>query len=135
MAAKLWHEGGRLVHAKINGGPHAGSGSAHGCANELEESQVPPFKGVISHDNGHGLFDGFQREVAWQFALPVELIQPFPNYLQSMLCVYVGVHGTGVGSEEPDVGRESSSSLQPFELGEELGTVFFMYEDTKGLNF
>jgi len=40
-----------------------------------------------------------------------------------MLSVYVGVHRSGIGGEEPDIGRESSSALQSFELGEELGTV------------
>ena len=79
MVPKLRHESGALVHAEINGGPHAGSRGPHGRAKKLEESQVPPFKYVVPHNNGHGFLDGFQREVMWQFPFSVEFVQPLSN--------------------------------------------------------
>ena len=99
------------MHAKINGCPHAGSRGPHGRAKKLEESQVPPFKYVVPHNNGHGFLDGFQREVMWQFPFSVKFVQPLSNNFNGMFGVYVGVHRAGISDEQPDVGREASSSL------------------------
>ena len=74
IITKSGKEGGGLVDAEVNRGPHAGSGSAHGGPNKLQEIEVSPCKRVVQHDQRHRFLDSFKGETGRQSAFPVQFV-------------------------------------------------------------
>ena len=66
VVAVAWQQCVFLVGPKIHGGPHAGTGGAHGVARELKKEEVTPLEDVIFHNECHPRFDCVEREFGWE---------------------------------------------------------------------
>ena len=82
---------------------------------------------VTAHDRCHGGFDGVERVASWKVRHGDQLIQPFSDDFDDMVCVDVGVHQICVRREEEDPWREARNFLQPFQ--EDGGIIYVRREE------
>ena len=97
VGAVYWDQLLRVMDCKVDCGPYAGCGGSHGGAEELEEILVSPLKDIILHYQDHSVLD-CSKWITRRLAV-FETVEPGCDNQDGVICVYIGIHGVGVGGK------------------------------------